>query len=209
MSLQVIGAGVGRTGTRSLKDALEILLGGPCYHMVEIFDKPEHIDHWAAVSNGAPPEWDWVFSGYRATVDWPAASFWRELIAAYPEALVILSIRDAEAWFDSAQATIFDPNRPSPESIKSMMKVLKEERFASDVLDKEIAIAAYHAHNEAVLAEVPADRLLVWKTADGWDNICAALDLPVPDMPFPRRNTREDFKRLFIDGPGVVQPNEL
>lgn len=200
MSLKVIGAGVGRTGTRSLKRALELLFEQPCYHMVEIFDKPEHIDYWGAVSSGAGPDWDWVFDGYDATVDWPAASFWRELADAYPEALVLLSVRDADAWYDSARATIFEPDRPSPQSIKTMMKVLKEERFASDVLDMDIAIAAFHAHNDAVRASVPADRLLEWRPGDGWDNLCAALGVPVPDIPFPRINTRDDFKRLFLNG---------
>lgn len=199
MSLKVIGAGVGRTGTKSLKKALEVLFEQPCYHMVEIFDKPAHIDYWAEMSSGGEPKWDWVFDGYDATVDWPAASFWHEIADAYPEALVLLSIRDAEAWYDSARATIFEPDRPSPEAIKTMMKVLKEERFASDVLDKDIAIAAYNAHNDSVRSAVSADRLLVWEPGDGWDSICAALDLPVPDVPFPRMNTRADFERLFLD----------
>src|SRR4051794_39951115 len=108
MTLHVVGAGVGRTGTESLKVALERLLGGTCYHMLEVLPHPEAHQHWAAAASGNMPDWDVVFEGYTAAVDWPAAAFWPEISAAYPEALVLLSVRDsAEHWFRSASDTIF------------------------------------------------------------------------------------------------------
>src|SRR5438105_250833 len=107
MTLRVVGAGLGRTGTMSLKLALERLLGAPCYHMVEVFSHPEHVPAWHAAAQGRMPDWDQLFAGYAAAVDWPSAAFWPELIEAYPEALVVLSVRDSESWWQSAHETIF------------------------------------------------------------------------------------------------------
>ena len=107
MPLSVIGAGFGRTGTMSLKLALDQLGFGPCYHMTEVFKNPKASGYWEAAADGKPIDWEEVFAGYRSTVDWPGATFYKQLADAYPEAKVILTERDAEAWFESTQATIF------------------------------------------------------------------------------------------------------
>src|ERR1700736_5602086 len=108
MALRGVGAGVGRTGTESLKVALERLLGGPCYHMLELLAHPERFRFWAEAGRGEMPDWNEVFDGYRAAVDWPAAAYWPELSEMYPDALVLLSTRaSAEVWYRSASQTIF------------------------------------------------------------------------------------------------------
>jgi hypothetical protein len=198
--LRVVGAGLGRTGTHSLKLALEQLLGAPCYHMVEVFGHPEHVALWHAAMRGEPVDWPAVFDGYVATVDWPGGGVWRELMAAYPDALVLLSTRSsAEEWWNSADRTIFEPFRgkalgernPAWEAMASDMLGL---RFTPDFLDAEAAKAAYDSHNEAVRAAVPPERLVEHQPGDGWGPLCAALGVPVPDEPYPRTNTTAEFR---------------
>ncbi len=196
MTIQVVGAGLGRTGTTSLKAALEQLLGGPCHHMFEVAIRPEQIPPWAAAVRGEPVDWDDLLDGYRAVVDWPGVAFWRDLVDHYPDALVLLSVRDPEAWYDSAHSTIFrihthQDNEDNPFS--EFVLALFEHRFTLDLDDKDAVIARFEEHYAAVRATVPADRLLEWSVADGWDPICTALGLPVPDEPFPRLNTREEW----------------
>jgi len=202
MVVRVVGSGLGRTGTKSLKDALEVLLGEPCYHMFECFRHPEHPPRWAAAIAGEPTDWDDLLDGYAACVDWPAAACWRELAAAFPEALVLHSERPAPEWFRSASATILEPfarprsEWPVPgEDAWWDMAVAMFERFSPDFLDRGAAIAAVERWNADVRASVPADRLLVWHPGDGWEPICDALDLPVPDQPFPHTNTTAEFRR--------------
>ena len=202
MTLRVVGAGVGRTGTTSLKAALEQLLGGRCYHMFEVMDHPGHVSVWSAAAAGEPVDWDALYEGFTAAVDWPAASFWPELSTAYPDALVLLSTRaSAEAWWKSADATIFQvmerPTPPGMEEWRAMVDRVIGGRFTPDVHDREAAIAAYERHNARVRAEVPAERLLEWQPGDGWDPICARLGLPVPDAPFPHANTTDDFQAML------------
>ena len=199
MTLRVVGAGVGRTGTHSLKIALERLLGAPCYHMIEVFGHPEHVPLWHAAANGDMPDWDALFDGYEATVDWPGGAFWRELAAAYPDALVLLSVREsADAWWRSADRTVFEIMRRSLDKPESdwdhMINDLMRLRFTESFLEPQPAMAAYEAHNAAVRAEVPAQRLLEWQPHDGWEPLCAALGVPVPDEPFPLTNTTEEFR---------------
>jgi hypothetical protein len=196
MPLQIIGAGLGRTGTHSLKLALERLLGSPCYHMEEVFKRPEHVAVWQAAANGEPTDWDSLFEGYAAEVDWPASAFYRELMDAYPDAPVLLSVRSSESWWESASSTIF----PTAEKVGEMMpawyamiRTLFERRFTSDWRDKDASIAAYERHNAEVRATVPANRLIVWQPGDDWAPLCRALGLPIPNEPFPRSNTREEF----------------
>jgi len=197
MSLRVIGAGCGRTGTASLKLALERLLGAPCYHMLEVFQHPEHVPLWHQATLGNEPDWDMIFSGYAAAVDWPASAFWPELMGAYPDALVILSLRDAEAWWTSASETIFhgiDNNPFASEEWKAMVHDMLRTRFGADIRDREASIAAYNAHNARVKNAVPAERLLTWQAPNGWAPICAALHVEIPAEPFPRTNTREEWR---------------
>lgn len=199
MTLRVIGAGMGRTGTHSLKLALEQLLGGPCYHMRELFDHPEHIPAWHAAAEGDMPDWDKLFTGYAAAVDWPAAAFWPELMEAYPDALVILSVRDAEGWWQSASQTIFPSSRSHGEQNEDgrrwfeMVVAMMNSRFTPELEKREAAIAAYEANNQRARDLVPPSRLLEWTASEGWAPICEALGLPIPDEPFPLTNTRQEW----------------
>ncbi|MET0158892.1 MAG: sulfotransferase family protein [Acidimicrobiales bacterium] len=196
MTIRVVGAGLGRTGTTSLKAALEQLLGGPCHHMFEVAFNPEQVPMWTAAARGEPVDWDEVLDGYRSIVDWPGVSFWRELTDHYPDALVLLSVRDPDAWYESARSTIFvsmleDAKPDDPWT--TFIRTLFGNRFTLDLDDKAATLAAFEAHYAAVRATVPTDRLLEWTVADGWGPLCAALDVPVPDDPFPRLNTRDDW----------------
>jgi hypothetical protein len=201
MTLHVVGAGVGRTGTTSLKAALERLLGGRCYHMVEVFGRPGDTALWGVAGAGGAP-WDELFDGYVAAVDWPAASYWREISAAYPDALVLLSTRsDAEEWWQSASSTIIPgSNRDrSPEGEIWRANVLHPmlDRFTRDWAEHDAAVAAYERHNAAVRAEVDPGRLLEWQPGDGWAPICERLGLAVPEDPFPHTNTTEEFRSFM------------
>jgi sulfotransferase family protein len=194
MSLRVIGAGLGRTGTLSLKQALERLLGGPCYHMVEVFERPADFAVWTAAARGEPVDWRALFAGFAAVVDWPAASFWPELAAAFPDALILLSTRPAGAWWKSASDTIFASlGRAEGSPLRAMIEAIFARRFTLALDDRDAAIAAYERHNAAVRAGAPAARLVAWTPADGWGPLCAALGVPVPDAPFPHANTTADF----------------
>ncbi|MEX2482056.1 MAG: sulfotransferase family protein [Gammaproteobacteria bacterium] len=194
MALRVIGAGVGRTGTTSLKSALEILLDGRCYHMFEVMPRPADIPVWQAASNGVMPDWSDFLHEFEAAVDWPAAAFWTELAAAFPDALIVLSTRDPEAWWRSASQTIFPTIREAePGPWRAMVCDLLAHRFTAQIDDGTAAIAAFEAHNAHVRATAPAGRLLEWNAASGWDPLCEALGLPIPDRPFPHANTSAEF----------------
>jgi len=203
VALRVVGAGLGRTGTNSLKFALERLLGEPCYHMIEVFGRPEDIEVWHGAADGVPPDWDAFPSGYGATVDWPAASFWSELATANPDAIVLLSTRDADGWWRSADNTIFEvmrrPVPPDPVAAAqlAMIDAVFRARFTPEWDDEDAAKRAYTAHNERVREAVPPDRLMEWQPGDGWEPICDALHVPVPDEPFPHVNTTEDFRTML------------
>jgi hypothetical protein len=197
VTLRVVGAGVGRTGTHSLKLALERLLGAPCYHMDELSERSEDADVWRLAAEGHMPDWPAFFDGYAAAVDWPAAAFWPELAGAYPQAIVVLSVRESsEDWWRSADNTIFAASRAlDPGPFCDMVNTLFARRFTSDFGDRTAAIAAYERHNAAVRRAIPAGRLVEWRPGDGWAPLCAALGLAVPDDPFPHSNTREAFRK--------------
>ena len=203
MTLRVIGAGMGRTGTYSLKLALQRLLRGPCYHMVEVFPRPAHVALWTAAGRGEPVDWNALFAGFVAAVDWPSAAFWKELAVAFPEALIVLSTRDSESWWKSASETIFAPRDtpPSPAMIE-MLQSVNDGRFPADRSDKQATIAAYERRNALVRATVPPGRLVEWTVRDGWGPLCKALGVPVPADDFPHTNTTEDFKAWVANGAG-------
>lgn len=185
---------MGRTGTNSLKLALEQLLGQPCYHMIEVFPRPHHFGLWTAACRGEAIDWHALFDGFGAAVDWPVSAFWEELSAAFPDAIILHSERDPESWWKSASSTIFAKrDTPRPPPMAEMLDALLGSRFTPDVHDKDSAIAAYNRLNAHVHATAPKDRLVVWRTGDGWEPICAKLGLPVPSMPFPHTNTTEQF----------------
>jgi hypothetical protein len=201
MTLRVVGAGLGRTGTLSLKGALEKLLGGRCYHMAEVFARPEHVAVWHAAARGEMPDWTTFLSDYTAAVDWPASAFWPELAQAFPDALILLSLRDSQSWWESASSTIFTERRSGFEDAafdawRAMVADLFASRFTPAIQDRAAAIGAFERHNANVLAKAPDERLLAWRAAEGWEPIAKALRVAVPDEPFPRINTREQWAML-------------
>jgi hypothetical protein len=200
MSLRVVGAGLGRTGTTSLKAALEHLLGGPCYHMFEVRVRDSDADTWGDAYEGRLPQWDRFFDGYVATLDWPASPFWSQISTAFPDSLILLSVRDADAWWKSASSTIFvalatyfAPDAPDDGWTRMGRGMMTT--FTPGWQDEASAKAAYLAYNDHVRETAPKDRFLEWHPEDGWDPICAALDLEVPDQPFPHANTTSDAQR--------------
>jgi hypothetical protein len=197
MALELIGAGLGRTGTLSLKAALERIGYGPCYHMIEILAAPERGRHWLEPARGGARDWDGIFHGYRATVDWPAAAFWRELVARYPDAKVLLSLRDADRWYDSVMNTIYPVMTQGPperapavlHDFHAMVYALIFERtFEGRLEDRAHARRVFEEHNQAVIDAIPPSRLLVYRAGDGWEPLCRFLDVPVPDEDFPHLN---------------------
>ncbi len=198
MTLRVIGSGMGRTGTASLKLALEQLLGARCYHMMEVFQHPEHVALWTAAGRGERVEWPELFRGFAATVDWPAAAFWEELAELYPDAIILHSERDPEAWWKSASETIFRRRGPDEEPqqprFAAMLSAIMGSRFTNDIHDKDAAIEAYVRTNEHVRRTAPKHRLVMWSAGDGWAPLCDALRVARPDRPFPHVNTTAEFR---------------
>jgi hypothetical protein len=195
MPLRVVGAGLPRTGTNSQQVALQQLLGGRCYHMHEIPGHPFNLgDGWRHALAGETPDWDVVFDGYVAAVDWPASMFWRELSEKYSDALVLLSTRDsAETWYASCNSTILPVARDWQGGSQDFQELLKRFTGQENWDDKAVLMAAYDRHNADVRATIPPERLLDWRVQDGWEPLCRALNLPVPDMPFPWTNKREEW----------------
>ncbi len=205
MALEVIGAGAGRTGTQSLKVALERLLDGPCYDMWDLMKNPQHVPVWRQALDGQPVDWDLIFGEHRAAVDWTAASFYPELAAAYPDAIVVLSVRDPDDWWRSVRRTVFDalslkpPAHDTPITralapARQFNLDMLAERFTPNWSDEHAAKEAFRRHNEEVRAAIPADRLVEWRPGDGWEPLCGALRVPVPADPFPHVWTTDDFR---------------
>jgi hypothetical protein len=215
--VNVIGAGFGRTGTRALKAALERLGYDPCYHMSEVIAQPFRVRQWLAIGEGAASNWDEVFSGFQAAVDWPAAAYWRELAEYYPTAKVILTVRDPQRWYDSMSATIFKSalaeRRPLP-AHRQVIRWLVARRapdfalyprmakatvmnriFDGRIDDRAHAVGVFERHIAQVKASIPSDRLLVFDVQNGWAPLCAFLGRSVPDEPFPQVNERQAFRR--------------
>lgn len=203
----MIGAGLGRTGTTSLREALSILLEGPCYHFEDVIAHPEHVTAWWQAVRDEAVDWERIYAGYVATTDWPGAAFWRELGATYPDALVLLSTRrTSEEWFDSVKLTIDElmtrdlsvPEEPWHEMTADLLST----KFVPAPFDRSLAIAAYEDHNRAVRAEVPAEKLIEWSPGDGWGPLCRALGVDEPDQPFPHLNTRSEFRESLAKAAG-------
>jgi len=202
MALKVIGAGLGRTGTFTLKTALEMLGLGPCHHMVEVFgNAARQVPLWNRAADGEPVDWDEVFAGYNAAVDWPGCHFYAELAAHYPDAKVILSKRDPERWYESMSETILKSMRqmglmdgPAPKDHPMYFGgvIIPEKTFGFDY-GKANVIAAFERHVAAVRATIALERLLEFEASQGWEPLCAFLGVPVPDGSFPHTNSREEF----------------
>jgi hypothetical protein len=202
MTIEVIGAGFGRTGTLSLKLALEQLGYDKCYHMMEIFGHPEHVALWHAATRGEPMDWDALYQGYRATVDWPECAFWAEQMHHFPDAKVVLTERDPERWHDSVMNTIYPSSLaqqasddPGAQAWAAMaFELIWDGTFHGRIEDRDYAIGIYREHNDRVKREVPADRLLVFEASQGWAPLCEFLGRAVPQTDFPRVNTTEEFQ---------------
>ncbi len=203
--LQVLGVGFGRTGTYTLKLALEQLGYGPCYHMAEEMAEPAHDALWGLALDGeVAPALD-LLAAYPAAVDWPALYLWRAARVRWPRLKVILTERDPASWYESAARTIVatmkqdvvpgDGVRPSHRALTRRM--ILEATFGGRFDDRDHALAVYEVHREAVRKTVPAAQLLCFSVAEGWAPLCAFLGCAVPDAPFPRENSREAFPRLF------------
>jgi hypothetical protein len=199
MTLQVVGAGLPRTGTASLGIALDQLLGGRIYHMSVIPGHPFDLGvAWDLALAGDMPDWDQLFDAYSAAVDWPSSMFYREISQAYPEALVLLSVRDsAETWWQSAEATFLPFARlalaPDWNAGTGLTDLLERFTGQKEWNDPDTLMAAYERHNAQVRQTVPSHRLLEWQATDGWQPICQALGVAVPDRPFPWVNRRSDW----------------
>lgn len=219
MTIKVIGAGFSRTGTASMKVALEYLGFHKCYHMAELVNHPEHLQYWEAAAENQPVEWSKVFEGYQAIVDNPGYCLYRALLEYYPDAKVVLTTRDPGKWYDSALSTIYsDRFRASPRTKLSVFfhKLRKVKYHGSEKInlrlflldyhlvqqgifngrfyDREYAIQAFENHNEKVKRLVPPEKLLVYQVKEGWDPLCKFLDVPVPVVKsFPHVNAREQF----------------
>jgi len=216
MTLKVIGTGYPRTGTASLKLALEELGFGPCHHMREIMMNPASAALWieAAV---APDKADWnkVLAGYHSTTDVPGCTFWRELIEYFPDARVIHTVRVPEKWFESTQATVFSPQwveRTLSLPLREFFEKAVYPEFGGRLNDRDFMLTQYARHQDEVIGTVPKGRLLVFEASDGWEPLCEFLGVPVPDTPYPRVNTREEMAALNAaagtDGSAIPQSLE-
>lgn len=207
MALKVIGAGFGRTGTMSMKAALEQLGLGPCYHMVECLPRgPGHWRKWVDAANGNP-DWDAIFDGFQATVDFPSCSSYKALARYYPDAKVVLTVRDPERWFESTQETIFAPHWIEylrQVEMGQFMQLTINDYLQDRMHDKAHLIQRFHEHIEDVRRSIPASRLLVFEVKEGWQPLCEFLERPVPDTPFPSINdteaTREIINQIMAKG---------
>ena len=207
--MKVIGAGFGRTGTMSQKAALEQLGFGPSFHMIDIARRPELLPGWQAAADGEDVDWEALLEGWESTVDWPACTFWQEIWAAFPDAKVLLSVRDPDAWYASCTKSIHASAQAaargeleggsvevSPEAMKMINGLIWDGTFKGRFDDKDFAISVYQAHNEHVRATVPADRLLVYEVQEGWGPLCEFLDVPAPDGPMPHLNDASSFRAM-------------
>jgi hypothetical protein len=200
MSLDIVGAGFGRTGTLSLKLALEQLGLGPCYHMFEVGRNSEHVPIWRSATEGDPVDWQALFADYRSTVDWPACRYWRDLSIAFPKAKILLSVRPADAWYESVLSTIYRtrtmdvPDGPVADQLRMADQLVWMQTFDGRFEDRAHAIEIFESHNESVRDAFDGDRLLVYEVGSGWEPLCEFFDVPVPNEDYPRTNTRESFQ---------------
>lgn len=197
MTLNVIGAGFGRTGTDSLRHALNILGLGPCHHMHEVMPSEEQRDLWERKSRGETVPWNRIFADFRSAVDWPSAFYWEDLMAAYPDAKLILTYRDAESWWRSYERTILQVLHRIEASgdLGMAWRIVAMGEFGGQHADRAACIARYDAHVARVKAVVPAERLLVMELGEGWARLCDFLGVDVPDVPYPSGNTTDEFRR--------------
>ena len=202
MTVRVIGAGFGRTGTLSLKVGLEKLGFGPCYHMVEVGRRPDDVHVWKRAHDGEAIDWNIFLGGWGATVDWPSCNLWREQLAAFPDAKVILSRREPLRWYASVMNTIYPSSQAAMRSDDPSARafgywaneIIWERVFDGRMDDEAHVLSVLAAHEAAVRAEVPTDRLLEFSPGEGWEPLCAFLGVEVPDEEYPRTNSTDEFR---------------
>lgn len=195
MALKIIGAGFGRTGTESMKRALERLGFGPCYHMYEVYPDPARYQMWKDIYDGrVAPDFDAIFEGFQATVDWPACMYWRDLADHFPEAKILLTTRSAESWYASMDKTILPAFR-DPKHADTVGARIATHVFGDRVApeDRAHVIDVYNRHNAEVQAAFGPERLLVYELGSGWGPLCDFLGVAVPEEDYPRGNDAEAF----------------
>jgi hypothetical protein len=198
MTLKVIGTGFGRTGTDSMRLALNMLGFGPTHHMHEIIESPEQKRLWRTAVWDGDRDWEELFAGYNSCVDWPSAHYWRELIEVYPDAKVLLTWRSPESWWASMEKTLI-PAMQNDSDPGSVGQGVRNAVFGND-LSKENALRLYEENVEAVKKIVPEERLLIHKLGDGWAPLCAHLGVAVPEEPYPHGNTTAEFQARIGGG---------
>lgn len=216
--MKIIGAGFGRTGTLSLKKALELIGLGPCYHMDEMIRYPKHMDVWKAAGQGKPVNWDDIFANYQSTLDFPASLYYQELLTAYPDAKAILTVREPERWYQSMYETAYTMMELyTPAWVKKYIPPYKRFADLIDVLiwnglfdgkfaDKAHAIQIFNAHIEDVKRNVPAEKLLIFDVKEGWEPLCRFLEIPIPEnTPFPHINDHDTVKKQMERGRRMYQ----
>lgn len=220
MTLKIIGAGFGRTGTTSLQAALQQLGFDKCYHMTENFKHPSHAALWSQawdnIIEEKEPSWSALFDGYQATVDWPGCTYYKELMTAYPNAKILLSVRDSERWYESARDTIYQLSHswflsllkllvPQARRLYAMNeKMIWQGTFHGKFNDQAYAIKIYEDHIAAVKAYVPPEKLLIYSVKEGWEPLCHFLEVDVPDTPFPHLNDKAVMQRVMRWGPLII-----
>jgi hypothetical protein len=196
--LRLIGAAFPRTGTMSVKKALESLGFGKCYHMHEVFLRPEHVRIWDATCDGEMPDWRSLFTGYVATLDTPACHFWKELAITFPVAKVLLLRRDPEAWYESMYSTTYPvmmgPRGDVDPALQMIRRLFFDKIMRGRFEDRDFAVATYRRYCDDLIAEAPSDRLLVYEVSEGWEPLCNFLALQAPNEPFPKTNSRDEFR---------------
>jgi len=213
MALRIVGSGLGRTGTKSMQTALNMLGFGPCHHMIEVFQHPETMALWIEASKGKDV-WDEIFKDYHSAVDYPTAAYWRELADKYPDAKVLHTTRDPDQWYDSAHSTILSPDSPATRPGSG----LQAEFFASfagpvreHMADRAFMTDYFRRHDAEVKAKIAPERLLIYKLGSGWEPLCAFLDVPAPNEPYPSENARAEFiaRNRAAQGDGARMAEQL
>jgi hypothetical protein len=207
MGLSVIGAGYGRTGTLSLKHALEMLGYHKCHHMIEVINKPGEPEKWMHAIDNPDVDWDDLFAGFEACVDWPACHFYKALAEHYPRAKVVLTVRDPLDWYNSISATTLDVIRPrlrEPGNRNLGTELVVKGAFDGNIDDAGHAVQRFERHTREVIDAIDPARLLVYDVRQGWGPLCAFLGKDVPAEPFPRVNSRDEFYGIFFGGARVA-----
>lgn len=209
MTLRVVGAGFGRTGTSSLKVALEQLGFSKCHHMREVFGSARQVDGWLAASRGDDVDWDHLFEGFQASCDWPSSAYWERLAEHYPDSKVILSWRDPDAWYESTASTIYRVESAIPAWISWLVPHVRRAQemvrrtvwggtFDGRFEDREHALRVYRENEQRVRSKIPPERLLVFEAKDGWEPLCAFLGVPTPEEPYPHTNEARVIRRAVL-----------